>query len=386
LARGRDLKGKNNMKTKTMKKLVAMFSMVAVSIATMGMNVAVATTVTTGLTRDTGSGANPIVKAKWEANVDRYTDDSTAAGAQILPSGQKDVDKRIAICAVVTDPDGLADLNAVYADVFYPVNVDLGPNHVPLPNQSNLGCGQLMQEDPLTKLSKADGLDLFCNKVRNLNNNLPTFNTNPGFDYNEICNADGELQKETAAVYCMEKPLSYEDPAGDYKIKILAQDKSAKDGMLENIFQYLPLTAFEADFTNVSYGNVKLNTHKIINGNLAWEPANSTLPTVRNVGNTRAKITVRQDDMGFGKTAGLWNVRFDARVGNDENNWSYYDPEETVTLADVLNLSETDEMDFSILVKKFPPEHSGNIYTGSLTLGAVPAPHILCEQTPPPQI
>lgn len=361
-----------------MRKLIAFA--VAFSFALSGVMPAGAVDVTTGLTQDAGSGINPIVKAKWEANVDRYTDDSTAAGAQILPSGKKDVNKNIAICAVVTDPDGLADLNAVYADVFYPSGIALGPNHKPLPDQSGLGCGQLMQEDTMTRLDKMTGYNLFCGNVQNSNNNLPMFS--PNYNYAEICNSDGELMKETAAVYCAEKPLSYEDPSGDYPIMVVAQDKSGKNGTLRNIFQYLDLTAFEADFSSVDYGNVKLMTHKIINGNLAWEPATSTLPTVRNVGNTRANITVRQDDMGFGKTDGQWNVRFDARVGNDEGNWSIYDPETTVTLADVLNLSETDEMDFSILVKKFPPTHVGDSYTGTMTLGAVKANHLVCATSP----
>lgn len=359
-----------------MRKLVALS--VAFMFAFSGVLPAMAVDVSTGLTRDGGSGSNPIVKAKWEASTNRYQDDSTAPGAQVLPSGQKDVSKVISICAVVTDPDGLADLNAVYADVFYPTGIDLGPNHTPLPDQSGLGCGQLMQEDTMTRVEKLAGYDLFCKAVQQSNNNLPTFNS--GYSYNEICAADGELMKETAAVYCVEKPLSYEDPSGDYRIQVLAQDKSAKDGSLSNTLQYLDLTAFEADFTSVNYGNVKLNTHKIINGDLTWAPPSSTLPTVRNVGNTRANITVRQNDMGFGKTDGLWNVQFDARVGNDVASWSIYDPDTTVTLADVLNLSETDEMDFSILVKKFPPTHVGESYVGSMTLGAVKAGHIICAE------
>ncbi len=365
-----------------MRKLVVLT--VAFMFAVSGVLPAGAVGVTTGLTQDAGSGVNPIVKAKWEANVDRYTDDSTSAGAQILPSGRKDVNKNIAICAVVTDPDGMADINNVYADVFYPTGTALGPNHVPLPNQSGLGCGQLMQEDTMTKLDKMVGYDLFCKSVQQSNNNLPTFNRNPGFDYAEICNADGELMKETAAVYCLEKPLSYEDPSGDYNVMVVAQDKSGKNGTLNNTLQYLDLTAFEADFSNVNYGNVKLNTHKIINGDLTFAGPSSTLPTVRNVGNTRANITVRQDDMGFGKTDGLWNVEFDARVGNNSASWSTYNPDTTVTLADVLNLSETDEMDFSILVKKFPPTHVGTSYTGTMTLGALKAPHMVCEGTPLP--
>ena len=355
-----------------MKKLIAISLLLALVA---GPNMALAATVNTGLTQDTTGGANPIVKAKWEANVDRYTDSSTAAGAQFMPSGVKNVNKTISMCAVVTDPDGLADVINVYADVFYPVGVELGGSHIPLADQSGLGCGELMQEDSLTKLSKADGLALFCNQVRNQNNNLPTFGN--GYTYEEICKADGELQKETAAVFCGQKDLSYEDPSGEYIVWAIGQDKVGLQGNLENHFDYLPLTAFETDFNQIDYGNVRLNTHKIINGNLVWD----TTPgvnnaSVRNVGNTRLAMSVWQNDMGLGKTDGLWNVRYDARVGSGAT-FAVYTPEATTLLGDPLDLSELDEMDFSIDISKFPPTHTGP-YTGTMTLTAGAVSHLVC--------
>lgn len=340
-----------------------------------GPNLALAVDVGTGLTQDTTGGANPIVKAKWEANIDRYTDDSTAAGAQFMPSGQQGVNKTITMCAVVTDPDGLADVINVYADVFYPVNVELGDSHVALPDQSGDGCGELMQEDSLTKLTKAAGIALFCDSVRNNNNNLPTFNT--GYTYDEICKTDGELQKETAAVFCGQKNLSYEDPSGSYKVWAIGQDKVGLQGTLENYFTYLPFTAFQVDFTSINYGNVRLNTHKIINGNLTWDTPGVNNASVRNIGNTRLKMKVWQDDMGLGKTDGNWNVKYDARVGSGAGFINYW-PEETKTLNDPLDLSELDEMDFSIDISKFPPTHTGP-YIGTMTLTAAPFAHLVCE-------
>ncbi len=336
--------------------------------------------VNTGLVRDTSGGAEPIVKAKWEANyvsaTNRYTDASTNDGAQLLPSGIKDVNKTISICAVVTDPDGLADVKNVYADVFYPEGIELGDSHTPLPDQSGQGCGQFMQEDSLTKLSKTAGIELFCNKVRNLNNNLPTFNS--GYDYDEICGETGELQKDTAAVYCGQKDLSYEDPDGDYKVWAIAQDQNGLQGILENHFTYLPLTAFETDFTQVNYGNVRLNTHKIVSGDLTWDVLNQGKASVRNVGNTRLTMQVWQTDMGLGKTDGLWNVKYDARVGS-YSSYAVYNPETTTSLADELDLSELDEMDFSIDISKFPPTHSDPSFIGNMTLSAVSAPHLTCD-------
>lgn len=373
------------MKIKTIKKAIAMFSLVAVSVCTMGMGAVVAgNTATTGLVRDTSGGANPVVKAKWEMNATRDvtagkylgTDDATTAGAQFMPSGQYQVNKTIALCAVVTDPDGLADIDAVYADVFYPEGISLGDSHTPLDDQSGLGCGELMQEDTLTRLSLVDGYELFCNKVKNGNNNLPVFNT--GYDYDEICNIDtGELMKLTAAVYCGDKTISYEDPSGNYKVWAVAQDKVGLQGTLENYFTYLPLTAFEKDFSAVNYGNVKLNTHKIISGDLAWDGLNNgTSPaTIRNVGNTRLSMRVMQDDMGLGVTDGAYNVLYDGRVGSDAGFVNYW-PNQLRALPNPLDLSERNEIDFSILISKFPPTNPGPDYIGTMTLSAVSAPHL----------
>ncbi|HLD28375.1 MAG TPA: hypothetical protein VJB67_02085 [Patescibacteria group bacterium] len=353
---------------------VAVVALFALSIAPVLANV----NVNTGLNRDTTGGAAPIVKAKWEANADFYTDASTDIGAQLLPSGMFQVNKTIGMCAIVTDPDGLADVINVYADVFYPDGIALGDSHVALPDQSGEGCGEFMQEDSLSKLSKADGIALFCNTVRNNNNNLPVFNQ--GYDYDEICASDGELQKDTAAVFCGTKDISYEDPSGDYKVWAIGQDANGLQGILENYFTYLPVTAFETDFNQVAYGNVRLNTHKIISGDLTWNALNQGKASVRNVGNTRLNMTVWQNDMGLGKTDGLWNVEYDARVGSSAQ-YAVYNPEVTTTLEDALDLSELDEVDFSIDISKFPPTHTSETYTGTMTLGAVYASHLVCNPT-----
>jgi hypothetical protein len=341
-----------------------------------------ATDINTSLTRESAGGNNPIVKAKWEMNVDKNssgkyigTDDATTAGSQFLPSGIFENNKRIAVCAVVTDPDGVSDIDSVYADTFYPEGIYLGPNH----QADRQGCGQLMSEFSMSKLSKADGIELFCNKIRNNNNNLPVFNTAPiAYNYDEICAADGELWKETAFVYCGERDISYEDPSGDYKTLVLAQDKAGLDGTLVNYFKYLPLTAFETDFSKISYGTVKLNTHKIINGDLTWDAMDQGKASVRNVGNTRLTMKVKQDDMGLGQTDNSWNVKYDARVGSDAT-FKNYIPNALIALDNPLNLSETDEMDFSIDIFKFPPTHVGNEYTGNMTLCAAPAAHLTCN-------
>ncbi|HOZ36581.1 MAG TPA: hypothetical protein PLR18_02000 [bacterium] len=342
------------------------------------VNSSVAWAIDTSLQADVSGGNAPFVQAKWEANIDKWSDDDAeSAGAQFNPTGVKDSNRTISICTIVADPDGVADINNVYADVFWPEGIAVGPDHEKLPSQTGstgAGCGLLMQEDELSVLSKTDGIDLFCNKVRHNNNGLPTFGN--GYTYDMICKADGTLQKETAKVYCVEKDLSYEDPAGMYTVWAVAQDKNGKQGTLSNQFEYLPLAAIETDFSNVNYGSVRLNTEKIINGNLEFL-AGDGLATIRNVGNTRVQVSVEQDDMKLGMTGSVYNVSYKARIGNMESDWKPYAPYEETPLMDLLNLSETDEIDFGITVHKFPPNYAGP-YTGSMTLSAASVDHLTC--------
>lgn len=320
-----------------------------------------------------GSGHDPIVKAKWEMNnatdsAGRYlgTDDGAAEGAQFEPSGQYQTAKEIAVCGIATDPDGTDDIDSVYAGIFYPAESDSG--------QEGRGCGGLMEEIQMPRLSKDEGIELFCQKIRNNNNNLPVFNA--GFDYEEICGEEGELKKETTYVYCGEKNLSYEDPSGPYRTAVVAQDKYALTDALENYFEYLPLTSFETDFSRVAYGNAKLNTKKIIGGDSNFETEDK--PTIRNTGNTRLNLGILQDDMGFGRAGNSdnWHVRYDSRVGQDAE-FTEYDPETLATLNNPLNLSETDEMDFSVKVAKF--KEGKDSYEGDMSLSAEYIPHLTCR-------
>jgi cysteine-rich repeat protein len=335
--------------------------------------------VSTGFVRSITRGNNPVVKAKWEMHSNKDdenhylgTDDSTAIGSQFLPSGKFEVDTTITVCAIVTDPDGVSDINGVYADIWYPQGVYLGNKH----ESDRSGCGQKHgNEFRLNKLSKMDGIDLVCDNIKSSNNNLITWND--GYNYDEVCLETGELWKEKAYVYCAEHNLSYEDPSGAYRTLIMAQDKYGLDGTLENNFKYLQLTAFEVDFDSVFYGDVKLNTPKIISGNLEFNPGDK-LPTVRNVGNTRLTLKIKQNDMGLGKTDNKWNVQWRARIGSNAN-FKLYHPNKSAILANELDLSETNEMDFEIKVFKFPPAHGSNNYGGEMTITAKWAEHLTCS-------
>lgn len=377
-----------------MKKLIALLAIVALAVSILGPALTVAVTdptVTTGLIKGTGGGSVPIVKVKWEMDAPYAsllgTDDSTAPGAQFDAPGIWGNNMNYSVCAIVTDPNGAADIYGVYADIYYPIDRKM---HKPGedPDYPTGGCGAFIEQNTLVKLSKADGYNLFCNTIRNNNNNLPVFATSYGYD--EICKSDGELMKEEAYVWCDNKSLTWEDPAGLYRVVVSALDKAGnKSALLENYFEYLQFTGFAIDFTTVNYGEVLLSTKKKISGDKTFSTAAN--PTVRNTGNTRLNMKVAQDDMGLGKSSDLWNVEYDARVGNAETDWKIYNPfkfKETPgpgtsptssqykTLAEILDLSETEEMDFSIHVKKWPDGETS--YSGWMWLTASQAAWASC--------
>jgi cysteine-rich repeat protein len=331
----------------------------------------------TGLNLSSSANQPPKIMAGWAMNKTFSDqghlgqDDSTASSSQFMPSGKFEIGKPVVLCALASDPNGLADLNNISAKVFYPQDVFLGGGQT----GSQSGCGQQKgSEILLTKLEKKDGLNLFCEQIRNQNNNLPIFGE--GVDFEKICGAGGGLVSETAMVACGEIELAYNDPSGDYKSEISVKDNAGLAGTLEGSFKYLELVAFEIDFDHVGYGEMKLNEKEIISGDETFL-AGDGLPTVRNIGNTRLQIKIKQDDTGLGKDeSGDWNVLYGGRVGTAE--FTDYLPESWTNLLSSLNLSQAAPLDLAIQIFKFPINRADLNYAGSLSLSALKASHLMC--------
>jgi hypothetical protein len=142
-------------------------------------------------------------------------------------------------------------------------------------------------------------------------------------------------------------------------------------------FSYLELTAFEADFESLNYGNAALNQRKEVLGDLSWEAIKGlNKATIRNVGNTRMQMAAVQNDMGLGKTDGVWNIRYGTKVGKS-SAWSNYWPEESTMLEGIFGLAAMDQIDFAIEVLKFPTDQASD-YTGKMTLSAHKAEDLMC--------
>ncbi|NMB47872.1 hypothetical protein GYA13_00290 [Candidatus Kuenenbacteria bacterium] len=294
------------------------------------------------------------------------TDNDSALGAQFLPSSQYQVNKTVAVCALVMNSAGAS---TVTASLSYPSTIAT--------STAPTACGQkLNPELSLTALEPSAGQELFCQKIKNSNNNLPTFYDAMNFD--TLCAPGSEFMAGSAQVYCAEQNLAYNDPAGDYALAISATDSAGRlSPALEGSFKYLELTAYAVDFDNISYGPVQPHTPKVIVGDTTWDtPLGPNPATVSNVGNTRLRLVVKQNDFGLGKTGPNWNVSYSAKIG--DSDFVSYSPDTPTALAKTMELGETNSLTFSIYVFDFPTDTTAS-YAGEMFLTAEKSDFLPCQ-------
>ena len=313
----------------------------------------------------------PEIIAQWQMLV-AGSDDSADVGAQILPSGEYKVDKKYSVCAVVGGD--LTATGSILANVSYPENIAFD-------KAQTRGCGQQKSEVELNKIAKEEAIALVCDQIRNNNNNLLAWNKNEKagyvYDYEKLCGLDGFLAENTALLFCAESSLAYDDPAGEYEVIVTIKDGKGNTGASQNILQYLELTTFENDFSNFQYGKVNLNELKVLQGDSIW--GNSFYPTVRNTGNTCLQIKIQQNDFNLGTTNGVWNLEYMTRVGENAE-WLSYFPEQTAYLKNFLNLGQTTNIDFAILIKKYPEDENQSAFSGEMVLSAEKIPSLTCQK------
>lgn len=327
--------------------------------------------VTTQVSVTTGGGSIPDVKCKWEQEpiTDLESGDIShaTAGSQFLPPCVQDATKPIEYYAVVTDEEDMGDVAQVYVDVYHPCCS-------PPPYDAN---SYFKYEIPFEKVGHSASEQALVQAAYDAD--LIEFGA--GYDMADVMY---ELDKGTADLWRGEAEIDYEQPAGDYKVYCYAIDTNSNlSDVLYNTFLYVPVACVEVDFNQIVYGSVNLGVEKMVPGDTDWcatapQPAGqgqANGATIRNIGNTWAQPTITQNDMGFGQDyTGMWNVSFDARMGSDNVNRVVYDPYETVTLPNYLDLSSLDELDLSIVVWKGV---SGQCYSGTITIEAIVKP--FCE-------
>ena len=347
-----------------MKKTIGIAFAVSMALVLALMAVpAMAHDVATNVDVQGGATNPPIVKCKWEQDLTSSLENGDVShasnGSQFLPPLAYQGKKVVQYWAVVTDPEGVNTVEQVTVDVYHPTQTP--------------ECGSFKYQLILTEVDKVESGIPAYEAARDAG--LVTYQQ----EYTDA-EVTEELVKCTAKVYMVEGFLDYHQPAGDYLAIYDAYDGgrwASEEGYdLENFFTYIAVCAIEIDFTAVNYGTVEVCNNKWIAGDTVF---GSTPATVRNIGNTDASITLVQDDMGFGYS-GIqpnidWNVEFDARLGNDTANEKVYDPHEQVKLPNVLPLCNTEEMDFSIHIKK----STSQVRTGTMTLGCEIAPFPPCN-------
>lgn len=377
---------------KQMKKLgIAISMMLLFTLVFPGWLVSADTGVSTGVTVSSGGGNIPIVKAKWETDdpvVMESGDPShvlfkpgAPSNSQFNPPMVKGGKKTISFYAVVTDAEDMGSVYEVFAFVYHPVNSPAPYNASTSPN------GPLFKYKVVfTKLGHTASEIALVNGANAAK--LITYNT--GFNVAEITGANGEMTKGTADLWKGEALIDYEQPAGEYDVRVTAVDKNNNPSSpLVNTFTYVAQAGVQVDFTGIVYGGVNLGVDKLVPGDWIWSsPAalagegQINKATVRNIGNTWAHVTVQQNDMGFGfagsgpgtnitstSFAGIagsnWNVIFDVRLGSDDINRRWYDPFVKVTTPNYLGLSTKEELDFSICVKNGFGTHAGTMTIGA---------------------
>jgi hypothetical protein len=327
-----------------------------------------------------GTGnAPPIIKCKWEydLNVEIPIEECCGGcpdchdtpywkhdacceipGLQVKPILEGKVN--VGYYAVVTDPEGVDHVDHVYADIWHPdgtfkYQIELSP----------LGFGSTVY-DKTQALSEWDHVwDCHDDLVK-----MSGFTPLPGLTQAE--DIRDELNQEEAYLYYGEALIDYCQPGGWYYVGVRAHDGyDAWCEYLYNRFWYIPTAGIKVDFTSIDYGTVAECSNKWVGGDQLMDTP--LKPTVRNIGNTPVELYVYQDDMGFEKTSGAWNVEYDVRLTAD-GEIRVYSPEEKdtdkpgVRIPGILPLCTEDKLDFSIHVfKGFP----GETYTGIMNLCAL---------------
>jgi hypothetical protein len=393
------------------KKSIKFLGIAIAIIAILAMTVpAMAETVGTSVNIQQGTGNPPVVVCKWEGPDDgdiyypNYTDPlgppgnvAYQIGTQIKPPLQWGATKDVYYFAICDDPQGDTTIDKVYVDVYHP---DCSP---PPYNANDYFKYQL----ELCRIPWADDINgyfpgleemtaraFFCYAwdhyligpdCLGINLHGPGEADDAPYTKAEILEL---IDQQSIGFYAACGIIDYEQPAGNYTVTIKAVDKTNNQGELTNTFYYVPVSMVEFDFNSFSFGQVFPGSRQDVDGNRTFvcpdQPAGRDAngyelngATVRNIGNVWSKITVCESDLyqsglPLGKTSGVWNTEYWARMGDPDpggTNWTHFYPGDCVTLCDVLKLSTVDKLDFSILINKMGITGT---WTGTMTLGSVP--------------
>lgn len=249
-------------------------------------------------------GLGPDIKAKWESSEQWSKDPNAVCGPdcqegkscfEVIPNWS-DVPgepgkTEICVTAVITDPNGIGDIQYVYFRVYEPcsedvkVRVDMSkvthPTLIEKYKHDGFDTGQLTQE--------------------------------------QVDDINEEIDCGQAAMYrgCWE--YDNHQVAGCYRIVVHAVDKFGNSTMMENKVCIRSIVVLALDFTAVDFGAIVPGGHKWILGDAKFVQGDG-LPTVWNRGNDPASLCVHFTEM-VGQELGEKITRFDCKLLDQAKNF-----------------------------------------------------------------
>jgi len=339
-----------------MRKILATFVACAILMAVYAPAV-MATPVTIGVVVNGNNGLPPVINYQFALSVDQnggivpgddnppYADSITDV-RPIPGSGMVESAKHFKKYVVVSDPAGITNIASVYERL-------LDQTGGAIPGKSEVTATDITGN--VAEYTEA------INQAYNVN--LITL-----ADKNEMLYG---LQSTKALyrIFVVDNYLTNHDTPGDYQVYFKVVSNS---GLLtENngnrlIIRYMPLRAFELDFSAVDYGTIVINQRKVISGDEDWATPNR--PTIKNQGNVNILMQVSASDL-VGTVAPIQTIPASAlsihMLGFDINSLS----NTPQVLENPLVPCTPTQVDFDITA---PLGTSSNIYQGTFTIEMAP--------------
>lgn len=183
-----------------------------------------------------------------------------------------------------------------------------------------------------------------------------------------------QATKAQYKIFRIDNTLSNHDEPGIYNVYFKVVDNGGafeENTQVDAIgylqVEYLSLKAFQTDFTAVDYGNIIVNSRKVISGDEIWESPDSSKPTIKNQGNVNIQINASASDL-TGVNSPAQTIPASALsihlAGYDINQLS----NTPQTLLNAIVPCTPEQLDFDITA---PYGTSANDYTGTITLEMV---------------
>lgn len=341
-------------------------------------------TVMASFSESKGTDLTPTVFCMWQqepgTELESGDPDHLVTGAQINPTLAWGTVKTVHYYAVVADSEDGGDLQEVFCYAYYPTD---SPSPCRERNDPDGAASRFKYRVAFTRIDDP------VEAVARINAAYSSGLIDPASTdvLEELAGPDGMIPQGTAGLWVGTETVAYDDPAGDYAVRVWAVDQDAnRADALEGSFTYVPVSGVEVDFSGIAYGSVDLGMEASVVGDVDWGSGlagtgQTNRATVRNIGNTWAHVSIRQDDMGFlfmGTSTGTalvsgsplgdrsnWNISYGVCLGSDDAFRLYYDPDVQVVTPNFLGLGATDELHFVIVVKNGHGTHNGTMAISS---------------------